>query len=782
MIGALWTGISGLAGQQTALDNESNNIANVNTIGYKASRISFADQMYQDKIGKGTTILDAEKLYKQGNLKLTGVSYDMALSGDGFFAVADASNSAGTAETYYTRAGNFRMGDNGKLQDAAGNEVQGWAMSTLDPAADVTTTNSNITRFTDDYNKLAASQIVKRSTSVETITAKMTDYTAAAKADDLTVMTGAGYKTKSTKISDVELLISSYSSKLASYAATPDATSTPSVAQNSYIDFNLDGNTADSGDQIYVYINGTKYAQTFETNEKVTLQKLTDQLSNIPGINAYIGDTISATEVSTTILSNNPINAIIIEGLVPGDTITIGDAGIVHDNTNALVATGTNTAAVAGTGYGAVLSASEALKVAVAGEQRDVWGGADVGAMGTDDKIKYSLTVGLNTYTVEIEEGQTSVTTDTADTTATVLGAASSDATKIADLVTAINSHSEMAKTIKATEVNGNLVIETLTSGVEFSGALTVDYFQDAAIVKGGTDGGVANTIDGADSFQYDMSGVLNTDEEIQFEITTDGTAYKIYLTGDSKAVKVFTGATPTDITLSATVTSGNAAAMLAEVLEQIPNLKDDVVASTTAVSTRLDLSDQGDDASAITLTYGTNGITRPDGSSSELLTAKNFNSDYSVNAGTGAEFMQIKTTIDQTASKGGLQLRLDTLGISNSAFGDFNVDDSGLITMKQDGAEFAIGQVAIALFNDNRGLEPMGDNKYGTTTRSGAAIYNINNNKTAAVKSKTLELSTADLSESLVNLMVFQRAFEANAKSITTADSILNTLINLKR
>ncbi len=74
---------------------------------------------------------------------------------------------------------------------------------------------------------------------------------------------------------------------------------------------------------------------------------------------------------------------------------------------------------------------------------------------------------------------------------------------------------------------------------------------------------------------------------------------------------------------------------------------------------------------------------------------------------------------------------------------------------MKQDGADFAIGQAAVAVFN---------------------------NNKTAEIKSKTLELSTADLSESLVNLMVFQRAFEANAKSITTADELLTTLIGLKR
>ena len=89
MVGALWTGISGLGGSQQGLDNESNNIANVNTIGFKSSRVSFADQMYQDKIGKGVTSFDVEKLYTQGNLKNTGVSYDMALSGDGFFQVKD---------------------------------------------------------------------------------------------------------------------------------------------------------------------------------------------------------------------------------------------------------------------------------------------------------------------------------------------------------------------------------------------------------------------------------------------------------------------------------------------------------------------------------------------------------------------------------------------------------------------------------------------------------------------------------------------------------------------
>ena len=157
-------------------------------------------------------------------------------------------------------------------------------------------------------------------------------------------------------------------------------------------------------------------------------------------------------------------------------------------------------------------------------------------------------------------------------------------------------------------------------------------------------------------------------------------------------------------------------------------------------------------------------------------------NGNYSGRKGAGAEFIEIINKVDQTASKGSLQLRLDTLKISDSAFGEFSVDSTGLITMKQDGAEFAVGQVAIAVFNNNRGLNTKGDNLLAKTNESGDPVYNLNNNKTAKIESKTLELSTADLSESLVNLMVFQRAFEANAKSITTSDELLNTLINLKR
>ncbi|PRM92697.1 hypothetical protein CJ673_09905 [Aliarcobacter cryaerophilus] len=157
-------------------------------------------------------------------------------------------------------------------------------------------------------------------------------------------------------------------------------------------------------------------------------------------------------------------------------------------------------------------------------------------------------------------------------------------------------------------------------------------------------------------------------------------------------------------------------------------------------------------------------------------------NPDYSGRKGAGAEFMEITTRVDQLSSHDSLQLRLDKLDISDSKFGSFSVDDTGLITIKDGGVEFAVGQLSIARFTNNRGLEASGGNNFRATQESGNAIYSTNNNNTDGVMGKALEISKADLSESLVNLMVFQRAFEANAKSITTSDELLSTLINLKR
>lgn len=313
MIGALWTGISGLSSQQTALDNESNNIANVNTIGYKSSRISFADQMYQDRIGKGSKILDAEKLYVQGNLKLTGVNYDMALSGDGFFTVKNKTQ-GGTSESFYTRAGNFRMGDNGTLQDAAGNEVQGWAMRPLDTETDVISTNPNATLFTDDYSELLGSRIIRHDTYVETITAKATDYVTTTRADASDAFSGTGLKNKAAKLNDIEVLKKEYTRRLQDLKNTPDGPSATSISQKSQIRFEGDILRGE-GHQISITIDGTKIAQKFistnATDDFIT--SLVDFAGGDTG-NSVVAGSGTTTITNTITAANNTRYSMTIDG------------------------------------------------------------------------------------------------------------------------------------------------------------------------------------------------------------------------------------------------------------------------------------------------------------------------------------------------------------------------------------------------------------------------------------------------------------------------------------
>jgi flagellar hook protein FlgE len=747
MVGALWTGISGLAGQQTALDNESHNIANVNTVGYKASRISFADQLYQNQIGKGTKILDAEKLYTQGNLKLTGVSYDVALSGDGFFSVSDTSG-GGTSETYYTRAGNFRMGDNGTLQDASGNEVQGWALSS---EQNVETTNANASYFTNDYTKLLSSKIVQYSSSVETITAKATDYSLTAKADDTTIFSGSGLKTKSGKIADVEELIKSYTSALQSLKNDPNVASATSTNQISHIDLPDQSNTADSvsadGDQVYVFVNGDKISQSYisgtangtlsaaEDGYIKTMKAFADQISKAPGIKAYVSETLEPYNPST--MDADVLNGTIrIESIIPGEAFTITSTGMVHSSNDKPGTVGTETLAIMGTGVGALNSARLALSEAVTGKQTDVFTPSDLDQTGVNDVSLHSYTLDMLIYDKGLEDnialGQI-VFTNPADIDA---------------MVATINADINYQDYVKAQNINGNLVIKTLDSNFD------VEYTSDMKVTTPAVSEIQTVALAGTATADISFLGSIIAGTSGQTAAAAATT-----ITGATKAATILAWNTAnpdqeiTDITSAAgilTITYGNS----------VGNTEDLLASSSNGIS------------------FGTGMETTVGITPGDIRR----NLDYSGREGTGAEFIELTTTIDQSASKGSLQLRLDSLGISDSAFGDFSVDSSGLITMSQDGAQFAVGQIAIAKFITNRGLEPIGDNLLRSTLASGDPIFNLNNDKTAEIQSNTLELSTADLSESLVNLMVFQRAFEANAKSITTADTILNTLIALKR
>lgn len=139
MMRSLWSGVSGLNAHQTGIDVEGNNIANVNTVGYKSSRTNFEDYMSQTsspaispqgklggknatQIGSGATVANVQQLFTQGATQGTDNSTDMAINGEGFFIVTGN----GGSSYEYTRAGNFTFDTNGNLTNPNGLIVQGW--------------------------------------------------------------------------------------------------------------------------------------------------------------------------------------------------------------------------------------------------------------------------------------------------------------------------------------------------------------------------------------------------------------------------------------------------------------------------------------------------------------------------------------------------------------------------------------------------------------------------------------------------------------------------------
>ena len=142
MMRSLFSGVSGLKNHQTRMDVIGHNISNVNTYGYKTSRVTFQDMLSQTlsgaakpeenkggvnprQVGLGMTIASIDRIFTQGSLQTTGNQTDLAISGDGFFVVAEGD------KNYYTRAGNFALDRDGMLVNPAnGLRVQGWMATT----------------------------------------------------------------------------------------------------------------------------------------------------------------------------------------------------------------------------------------------------------------------------------------------------------------------------------------------------------------------------------------------------------------------------------------------------------------------------------------------------------------------------------------------------------------------------------------------------------------------------------------------------------------------------
>ena len=172
MMRALYTATTGMVAMQLQIDTMSNNLANVNTLGFKKSRAEFEDLMYQTlavagtqneggsrlptglQVGMGVRPTTVHKFFQQGDFQNTGNQLDIAISGDGFFRLQDAAGN-----DVYTRAGAFKLNQDGTIVNANGYTLQP-ATTIPQQAVNVVVTERGVLTAVDkEGNPLATANI-----------------------------------------------------------------------------------------------------------------------------------------------------------------------------------------------------------------------------------------------------------------------------------------------------------------------------------------------------------------------------------------------------------------------------------------------------------------------------------------------------------------------------------------------------------------------------------------------------------------------------------------------
>lgn len=339
MIGALWNGMTGITSYDRGIAVESNNAANVSTVGHKQDQITFEDLLYtQGGYGKGVATQSISKQFEQGSIRPTNSSIDVAIDGKGFFILSEASS----GKVYYSRAGNFVQAENGFLQSQNGMNILG-----ITPQAkNVVTTNPNEKSFSNEYLKNLASINISSDKTVYNINARTTDYIKSAVSDSI-ANSGNNFKTSGSKINDVELMIADYAQKLKLFQSNPNSNSLASTTQSSKVDFSSAiADLQNENDYLSIKIDNQTFIQQFDTDVATTLKKMSDKISNFQGF-------ISSVDSQTGIFT--------INNIAPGKEFRLSDAKI--NEVEAEITKIQN--ATKGSGLAMVDSSKNALKAAI---------------------------------------------------------------------------------------------------------------------------------------------------------------------------------------------------------------------------------------------------------------------------------------------------------------------------------------------------------------------------------------------------------------------------------
>ena len=830
MMRALWAGVTGLQAHQIAMDTEGNNIANVNTTGFKYSRANFSTLLSQTssiataptgtlggqnstQIGLGTTVSTVTKIFNQGSIETTDKNTDLAISGDGFFVV---SPDGGTSYKY-TRDGNLTFDASGNFVDSNGYIVQGWLKDSETGKIDTTSPISNITIPPGLTTPASATTKVTVKANLDSGTSVGTHKSAIYSLDsnsgwydtngdgimqatevhneDDTADNLFNTDSKLTERGiDFGVLFDSDGSALGltegqgewiSYAkATTSTTITADASGTTTIDMTING-TAISGSitstddaEVASYIAGLISAQSSSTGVEATVNGNKITLTN---------DNSKGTEASTKNIKLD----------VNGGTDTTGfaDTEVITAYQYTYTSSASSSSAPYDDSSARTFTSTEDLRAAI---QKDARHNVDYTGDGAAD-LNDGVTVTVNSA------GQYVIANPAGD-------ALNADDGDIIDTATSVTS----------TYLNGKLATQaisfpvgtTFASDVTVSADVTINgtlYAAGSTIPAGTTIGGTdpvtipeGSTFDvlGADTILPVGTNFKGADDYDLYISVTNLTNTANSISANSAFSTVFSALGGTLSSGTTTRTSGN---IYAASLASSTDIYDSLGSKHTL---RIEYTKIGTTASGGSEWSMTISVPKPaeinTGIAPENIVTGtiSFNSDGSLatytprnlnftgnNGSTANQNVSLNLgSIGQFDGMTSFDKDSNTSNITPDGYagGDLtgiSIDETGtIIGSFSNGYSFALAQVAMATFSNNGGLESDGGNCYIQSTNSGTPIVGqASTGSKGSIQSSALEMSNVDLSRSLTQLIVIQRGYQANSKTITTADEMLNTLLQLK-
>ena len=823
MMRSLWSGVSGLQSHQVAMDVESHNIANVNTVGFKYSRANFSDQFSQTarpatapegelggknpmQIGLGTQIVSTQQIFSQGSIETTDSNTDMAIQGNGFFIVSPD----GGLTRYYTRNGQFTRDSLGNFVDNNGYIVQGWMRdeetNTIDPTGPIkniviepglSIPANATTEINYKGNLNSGNEIGSQSSPIYSLDHHhgWVDKNGDGLINNNNELFGTTDLTNSTENNEdwaefytdakgnvkmqekgVDLGVI-FNDKGSSLNLRENQGIWVSYADAKYTSAAITGLDANNGTQLNIDLNGVNIQGNVKTLGEI--EALINAKQDQTGVSASIvnGNKLQLVNRNNTGTTENMKNI----KLVAHDGQQANQVqGLIHDG---------GQGAGQPTGSATIITAykytySKAAPDTATHEYNDatdrkVKTTEDLRrAMQTDARLYVNYNEGANGTTQILSAGAQAVQAWQTNGVFT----ASATANRNDGVEVTINAQGQFSISNPAgdawNEEDGNGAAAAGGAG----GNDTIDNRDPAnpAVNQNQTadDHTLTLTVTGFSSDTVNVNQKLaDVFSSISGSLTSGSSSTKV-----SSAIKMASHSMTTEVydslgtkhevaiefrKVEQTEENGTRWSMVIRVPEPAQINPDAPVYKniiTGEIRFKSDGSILGYQPSSITLTPN-------NGSSAGQTIALNFGT---LGGFEGMRSYDAKSSTDNIAQD----------GYKGGTLNDLRIDENGkIIGSFTNGRSLALAQVGMATFTNNNGLENLGGNVFGETANSGTAVIGAaNTGARGKISGSALEMSNVDLSRAFTQLIVVQRGYQANSKTITTSDTMLNTLLQLKQ